>query len=174
MTRLRPISFFEIDVRQLERDGCLVPGSQSKCTERVNGRERSQCEVIAFRNYVELAHFANRQSVQLTSTAVHLGGARVWFLCPHCDRRAAILYGSPFACRTCRGLAYESQRETVRARRIRRAVLLRRSLGGSGSLLEPIPPRPKGMHLSTYWRAQARCAVAERQSIAASAAHLMR
>jgi hypothetical protein len=174
MTRLRPISFFELDVRQLRRDGCLAPGTRTICREHVNGFERSQCEVIACRNRVDVAHCGNRQNLELTSTPVHLGGARVWFLCPRCDRRAAILYGSPFACRTCHGLAYESQRETVRARRIRRAVLLRRSLGGSGSLLEPIPPRPKGMHLSTYWRAQARCIVAERQSLAAMAARLIR
>lgn len=172
MTRLRPISFFELDVRQLKRDGCLAPGAQTICREHVNGFERSHCEVTAGRNYVDLAHCGRRQSVALTSTPANLGGTRVWFCCPSCDRRVAILYGSPFACRTCHGLACESQRETAHSRRIRRAVAARRSLGGSGSLLEPIPERPKGMHLSTYWRAQARCVAAERRSIAASAARL--
>jgi hypothetical protein len=143
MTKPRSVSFFEIGVRELKRDGCLVPGSRSKCTEHVNGRQRSRCEVIASRNHVDLAHCGNRLSVKLTTTAVHPGRARVWFLCPQCDRRAAILYGSPFACRTCRRIAYECQREDTRARRIRRAVKLRRGLGGSGSLLEPVPPRPK-------------------------------
>src|SRR5438309_760598 len=112
--RLRPISFFELDVRQLKRDGCLAPGLRTVCTEHVNGNERSQCEVIACRNYVDVAHCGRRQSLELTSTPVHFGGARVCFVCPRCFERAAILYGSPFACRTCHGLAYESQRETVR------------------------------------------------------------
>jgi len=33
-----------------------------------------------------------------------------------------------------------------------RAVLLRRRLGGDGSLLEPFPGRAKGMKRKTWWR----------------------
>ena len=50
--------------------------------------------------------------MRLSRSSCHYGGERPWFLCPHCGRRVAILYGGAvFACRTCYGLAYEVQRE---------------------------------------------------------------
>jgi hypothetical protein len=51
-----------------------------------------------------------------------MGGSRVWLLCPHCTRRAAVLafgvYG--FICRKCYRLPYGSQVEDDVDRMIRR------------------------------------------------------
>ena len=70
------------------------------------------------------------------------------------DRRVAILYADDndgtIACRHCRNLAYGTQRETTGYRDLYRAQRIRMKLGGSGSLGDPFPPRPKGMHERTY------------------------
>jgi hypothetical protein len=110
----------------------------------------------------------SRQCLPVTWTALHplsphCRGVRPWFLCPQiaangqpCGRRVALLYasgGNPyFACRKCRRLAYAVEQETPRDRSIRRAQRARLRLGGSSSLLDPLPSRPKGMHISTYNR----------------------
>lgn len=54
------------------------------------------------------------------------------------------------ACRHCYQLAYESQREAAHDRALRRTQAIRMKLGGSGSLAEDFPERPKGMHWRTY------------------------
>jgi hypothetical protein len=94
------------------------------------------------------------QRVSIVWTNCHFGSRRPWFVCRHCDRRAAILYlsGGLFACRRCLGLAYLSQQETPKSRRIRRARKLRMRLGGGESLGDPFPAKPKGMHRRTYDR----------------------
>src|SRR5437764_1480293 len=89
-----------------------------------------------------------RFTVSLTETTPQFGGQRFWFRCPQCGRRARILYSSDFECRPCSQLLHRSTRQTTGDRAIDRAVRLRRRLGGSGSLLEPFPPRPAGMRHS--------------------------
>jgi len=94
--------------------------------------------------------------VYLTTTPCHMGGARHWFRCPvaGCDRRVAVLYGRVvFTCRTCRELAYPSQRESTLDRITRRNNHIRRKLGwpvgiSNGNNLG----KPKGMHWRTYER----------------------
>lgn len=98
--------------------------------------------------------FVNRVPVRLAWTPCHYGGARPWFLCPRCYRRAGrLFYGDGWAgCRRCLRLAYPSQNESPRDRWMRRASKLRERLGGSGSNLEPIPDKPPRMHWRTYAR----------------------
>lgn len=52
------------------------------------------------------------QRVALQYTPCHMGGSRVWFSCPGCDRRCALLYSGEngFCCRECYDLPYRSQR----------------------------------------------------------------
>jgi len=86
--------------------------------------------------------------VRLKWTPCHYGGSRAWLLCPiaSCGRRVAILYAGDgngtIACRHCK-LAYDTQRETTRFRDLYRAQKIRIKLGGSGSLGDPFPRRPK-------------------------------
>ena len=86
-----------------------------------------------------------RFTMPLTETAPQYGGRRFWFYCRQCDRRARIVYSPDFHCRICSGVLHPSTRQTTRDRAIDQAVRLRRGLGGSGSLLEPFPPKPKEM-----------------------------
>jgi len=70
-----------------------------------------------------------------------------------CNRRVALyLRGHVFGYRRCCGLTYPSQQEGSRDRSVRRARKARLRLGGSPSLLDPLPARPKGMRARTYDR----------------------
>ena len=94
--------------------------------------------------------------IRLAWTPCNFGGYRPWFICPAqgCGHRVAVLYGGRgiFACRHCYQLVYESQREQPHDRALRRVQAIRMKLGGSGSMAEPFPGKPKGMHRRTYQR----------------------
>jgi hypothetical protein len=120
-------------------------------------------------NAVAISWRGNISAVDLVSTAMHFGGRREWFKCPSCGRRARILYGPDFACRSCQRLNYPSTRQCARDRAITRAVLLRRRLGGDGSLLEPFPRRPRGMKRKTWLRLFVRASRDEQRGIAGMA-----
>jgi hypothetical protein len=91
--------------------------------------------------------------VSITWTPCHYGGKRPWFVCPAqgCGRRVAILYlDGVFACRRCYQCVYESQRRAGWERALAKAQRIRMRLGGSGSVYEPFPLRPKRMHRTSY------------------------
>lgn len=92
------------------------------------------------------------QSVQLTSTSCNYGGQRHWFLCPDCGRRAAVFYlvANRWTCRVCGQVLYSCHQEGHAARLARRLRRIRSKLAGSSDLLEPLRPKPKGMHWKTY------------------------
>ena len=98
------------------------------------------------------------QSIPVQWTQCHFGGARPWFLCPHCQRRVGKLFqaASFCACRSCCNLRYASQRRGTKSRRYLQALKLRLRLGGVASLTEPFPVRPCGMHRRTYDRLRSR------------------
>jgi len=99
---------------------------------------------------------AVEEPVRLTWTRCNYGGRRPWFICPRvgCGRRVGKLYagGKYFLCRHCYDLAYESQREDISLRLLRKAQNIKTRLGGDPSSLAPFPDKPKGMHWKTYWR----------------------
>jgi hypothetical protein len=105
---------------------------------------------------VRLSYASRKREVErvitLEWTACTLGGARPWFRCAvtGCGRRCARIYlvGGEFACRTCQGLAYTSQREDRVQRLMRKADKISERLGGTVDE----PRRPKGMHRRTFRR----------------------
>jgi hypothetical protein len=160
-----------VDLRLMRRRGYLSPGATGSLSWSVNGEP---CGSISFRNVaggLRLIYRATDYSgewqsidelVQLTETAQHLGGSRHWFKCPRCSRRCLVLYGGTyFRCRRCHRLRYQSQREDALQRSLSQAQRTRRKLGGSGSLDDPFPARPKGMHLRTYRRLHKRADMEE-------------
>jgi hypothetical protein len=94
--------------------------------------------------------------IPFIETATNFGGWRRWFKCLTCERRCRIIYGgSYFRCRRCWGLKYDSQYEPGYGRAARKAHRIRERLGYLGSIDDPFPPKPKGMHWATYRRLEA-------------------
>ena len=90
-------------------------------------------------------------------TQTNFGGRRKWFECLSCGRNCRVLYGGTYyRCRTCWSLRYESQYEPAWVRPISKAQKIRERLGGSLSLDDPFPEKPKGMHWTTYNRLKRR------------------
>ena len=86
-------------------------------------------------------------------TDTNFNGRRQWFVCLKCRGRCRVLFGGSFyRCRKCYQLKYESQYEPSYARATTQRHNIRKRLGQAGSLDDPFPPKPKGMHWKTYWR----------------------
>lgn len=156
-----------LDVRELARRGALVPGSEFtlRWTVSVFGeeRERGSIAATALADGVELRFrglAANgswddvRQEIPLERTPCNLGGTRVWWTCPGCQRRAAVLFGAraTFQCRRCHNLAFPVENEGAVLRAFRRARKNRKRLGADSELFLPFPGKPPNMHWTTYWR----------------------
>jgi len=104
-------------------------------------------------------------SVDLQTTQPNFGGLRWWFVSPLCERCAQKLFLPPdadgFGCRTCHKLSYASRSEKPFHRSMERARKIQLRFGGSPSLLDPFPTKPKGMWRKTYRRLFRECAAHE-------------
>ena len=114
--------------------------------------------------------------VAYTYTPTMFGGYRKWLACPGCRRPARILYGvNSLRCRRCRALKYASQSEASHWRAQRKALSIRRRLGGSGDALDgPFPPKPPKMRWATYKRLRAVDATLQEQWLLGAAGDLGR
>ena len=168
--------YCSVDVRDWQRRGLLDRGNRFTWEWSRDGEKIASIGVCAADDAVVLDYRSRRPGedwrdvedhIWLNRTECHLGGERIWFQCPGCGRRCAKLYLAGRArCRQCLNLAYESQRENRSDRSLRKAQNIRRQLGGSASLLEHFPGKPKGMHWRTYWRLRDKAEVAEGYSLA--------
>ena len=152
--------YHAIDVRQWKREGWLDGARRFKTTWTCNGQETGSINVQTFPERVVLSYQVRghggewedlRYAVPLARTPCHFGGSRVWFRCPKCGRRVAILYsGKYFLCRHCHRLPYRSQGENQLDRTMRRAnhYFDRIRSDNHRMWLE----KPKGMRWKTYWR----------------------
>ena len=166
--RYTTADYHSIDIRRWQREGLLEADNLFNWTWRDNaGRTMFTALVRVSENGVGIQYRSSRGNVvdvlPFASTHCNFGGRRLWFLCLGCRRRAACLFfaGTAFQCRRCLGLSYESQRQDRGARLIEKARAIRRKMGGSLSLVEAFPSRPKGMHWTTYSRMKACAARAE-------------
>ncbi len=105
--------------------------------------------------------------IPIVFTSPQLGGRCAWFLCPillpngqHCDRRCARLFLPEdtfvFGCRRCYRLTYASAMAGKRRRARLKVQKIRRRLGGGDDIMEPCPPKPRGMRWKTYRRLKAK------------------
>jgi len=169
-----------IDVRSWHRAGRLSEGQSFLCSWSCNGEPSGKISVRTEQERVVLSYKCHRygsdwksieQRIPIVWTACRYGGRRPWFECSvysngrYCGRRVAKLYlgDELFACRRCFQLVYASQQERPHYRALSQAQNLRVRLGGSGSLDEPFPPKPKGMHWKTYERLELRADAAEQR-----------
>lgn len=115
-------------------------------------------------------------TIQMTTTVPNYGGLRWWFICPLSGDRVAKLHlpngASIFGSRKVHGLAYRSQRESQPDRMAEKAHSLRQKIGGIPGFGELMPPKPKGMHWTTFQRIQNEICYLEDASMAAMARKL--
>lgn len=129
-----------IDIRYMRRNGMLRPGWAGSLTWTCGGepagdiRYTCHADRIVF-NYrfrdggewepVEVVAYFDR-------TPCHIGGQRLWFRCPNCQRRCEVLClpGKYPACRKCYSLPYRSQCEDRLGRLQRRQNKLEDMLWG--------------------------------------------
>jgi len=157
------LDYLALDVRRLQQDGFLELRRSFNWQWTRNGKSVGEINIRPEGDRINLIHRAPQSGqewteqeypVLLERTPCNYGGERVWFRCPvlRCGRRVAILYGEKvFACRSCRHLAYPCQNASSERRAFSRANAFRERLGQRGSILDPFPLRPKGMHLRTYY-----------------------
>jgi hypothetical protein len=94
-----------------------------------------------------------KDEIFFTWTPCNYGSNRVWFLCPGCNQRVAIIYGGKYyRCRHCHNLTYSSQQESESDRLMRKARKIRSQLGASKNLSVPILFKPKNIHQKTFDR----------------------
>jgi hypothetical protein len=158
----------KIDIRELQRRQSLYCGNTSELSW-YNARTKEQIGCIGFEvkpdclvfNYrAKHQHSQHWQQYQviapLTYTPCNYGNSRVWFKCPRCSKRVAILYiNAQIACRTCQRLNYASQQQTKgmfqdkdRMEKIRKK--LNWPIYQDMFLWQRI--KPKGMHYTTFYR----------------------
>ena len=173
-TRECTSDYRRLDVRALNRHGCLRPGFSNVWQWSRGGERVAWINVDASDGYITLRYRTRERGgewqdknypVRVEWTPCPFGGNRAWFRCPACGRRAAILYSSGvFACRRCLNLAYESQREAPHYRALSKAQGIHEKLGGTGIIDEPVF-KPKGMHWRTFSRHMARFREAESRAV---------
>lgn len=130
-----------IDIRYMRRRGFLRSGHFGSLSWTYNGEPSGD---IRFTCHADRIVFNYRyrsggdewesveQSVCFDRTPCHLGGERIWLLCPHCQRRCEVLSiaGKYPACRICYRLPYQSQCEDHLSRLFTRQQKLEEMLWG--------------------------------------------
>lgn len=163
-------NFRQLRVSHLHKQGVLRPGVKEAVLSWMrDGVAEATITVRTDADGIRLDYGMPREDktverityrVRVVWTDCHLGGRRPWFICPGvvgnrvCRRRVAVLHLERryFVCRHCLDLRYKSQRRTGYERALWTAQTIRRNLGGSPSMIEPFPRKPKGMHWRTYFR----------------------
>lgn len=168
-----------IDVRDWQRRRLLDNVGGGFMLEGSRGLSSIQVTVRAYDlmlSYTAASGEWHTESVELTRTPCHYGGARVWFRCPSCNRLAAKLYlrRDRFLCRLCHGLRYASQLAASADRPRIAAQRIRRKLGASANLVLPFPHKPERMHWRTYYRIRVKGEHHEARAIACLSAWLER
>jgi hypothetical protein len=151
--------------------GCRV-GQWHNVRWTRGGRETGSIQAYIGPSDTDLIYCINGESVEqrvhMVATPCRFGGQQYCWECPFCGRRCLVLHlvGKRFRCRRCANLSYESQRERSHERALRKAQKIRERLGGSGSMLEPFPAKPRRMRWVTYERLQQAYAEAEARDLA--------
>jgi hypothetical protein len=149
-----------LDIRKIKRQGCLTPGNWFSWKWSRGDKDYASIGAKVHKDHLILEYTHNKtdavkQRVSITWTPCNYGGKRVWFVCPNCGKRVAVLYlgGKYFGCRICCNLTYQSCNETALDRGYRKANDLRERIGGKQGCFNGLPLfKPKGMHQKTWDR----------------------
>lgn len=158
--------YLSIDLAWLQRQNSLKHGNSGTITWSRRGQERGSIRYRTEADGLRLIYRASKggqewrdvnELIPFAWTNANFNGRRRWFVCLSCSRRCRIIYGGThYRCRKCHQLKYESQYEPIFGRATEQRHKLRKRLGYIGSLDDPFPPKPKGMHWKTYRRLEKR------------------
>ena len=147
--------YLALDVRALQRKGFLAAGSTFTSTWSRRGKQIGSVGgrvPDGYAVHLDFQRDGNPEHVELSlrKSVCHYGGRRPWFICPRCQRRAAIIYlAKAPGCRECLGLRYQSQSEDLIDRSWRRTGRIMERLGRE---ISEGPRRPKWMRHATHKR----------------------
>ena len=129
------------------------------------GMSKAVCRLRSDRLEIAYNHEGKgiKDAFQLVGVPNYYGGrARIYFICPKCNRRSRLLYliTARFKCRKCAKLNYESQRvgrgESLAAMRVMTFMWSRFKCSpptaDPNDIARHISLRPKGMHRARYER----------------------
>jgi hypothetical protein len=139
-----------IEIAVLRRAGYFSAPKQACLTWRRGGEITAEARI----GWDGKRLMIGAQVIALRTTSCRFGGHRLWFSCS-CGRHVSALYSAnegPWACRHCYRLTYATRQAIPRDRHLLRAQRIRERLGGSRSMMEDFPPKPKGMHWQRYDR----------------------
>lgn len=174
--RVRLESGLRLDLNNLRRQGFVVPGRGTP-PKNIVWRDAASSELIAFGLTYSNMQWPNEggslhitlgtltQDIRLQAVPRHFGGYQWYFVCPFTSKLCSVLWLLPrvdkFGSRKTWGrrVAYSSQFATAHDRAIFSARHIHYQLGAKGRIAmdDPLPPKPKGMHLRTYDKFAARC-----------------
>jgi hypothetical protein len=159
-------SCFSLDVNWLKQKGYFKEGrtTESTCTQRFRNSGRYlETHIIASEDELILKYKLNNENVsyqiEIDYSDCNYGGSRPWFVCPNtrCNKRVGKLFldGRYYLCRHCHNLSYETQNISEADRLVEKAQKIRMRFGAESlATTDPFPPRPKGMHYKTYFKAR--------------------
>ena len=142
----------QLNVSNLTKAGCLKPDLRYQWEWTRRGNVIAAINITTEQGRIKLeyqssARGQDKQShsyyVGLSYTPCHMGGRRTWFICPSCQKRAAILYGKRvFACRKCCELVYPITTESKLDRKTRKLDKLRERLQWQAGFLNGYEWKP--------------------------------
>jgi hypothetical protein len=111
-----------IDIRYMTKHGLLKPNYQGQLKWTSRGKPSGDIRYSCYTDSLKLdyRYMVNGgdwqpvvQCITFDRTSCNYGGYRLWFLCPRCSKRVAILYGAEklFLCRHCYQIPYASQNQ---------------------------------------------------------------
>jgi len=152
-----------VDIRYMKKQGLLKCNSAGTLSWSRGDEQTGWIRYQVYGSYLRLIYRSRShgeewqnmdERIYFQRTPCHYGGERLWFSCPQCHKRIAVIYGhgSRFLCRHCYDLPYTSQSESRLERMMRKARKIRRRLDADIDIDFPILEKPKGMHWKTYNR----------------------
>ncbi len=144
--KMRVEQLCSLDIRKIKKERLIDDGW-------IDYYLLSNGEYLEFRAKMDkLILLSNRQVIPLDKINCNYGGFRYRFRCPQCDKSSEILYDkdNEFLCRKCHKLPYSCQIEGDVDQLIRKIWKIRKRLGASSNLSEPILSKPKYMHWKTF------------------------